>query len=296
MGEWSATSSSVPTSDDAAGPADEAERFVDRHERSIEVFTRVGWLAKGAVYVLFGLTAVAIARQAEQDDEASPQGALGQVMEAPAGRALMALMAVGLLLYSLWRAASVVAVDGDDLHALAERVGYGFSSVFYLLLGYTAARSAWIGQESDGSNTVESVSTTLLENTVGRWVLGAVGLVTIAVGLYFTVSKGVMRGFADDVRGVTEQGGADGSDTVMWVCGIAGWCGRGLVTILVGYFIVRSAVTFDASEARGFDRALREAASTTIGSLLVWMSAIGLIAYGVFCLMSHRRRSLGGTP
>jgi hypothetical protein len=290
-----ATSTEIgrPTDDTDTGPTTRAERFVERHRRTIEVFTQVGWLAKGTVYVLFGITAVAIARQSAPTDEASPKGALGKLMEAPAGRLLMAVMAAGLLLYSLWRAASVVLIDGDDAHAWGDRIGYSFSALFYVVLGITAARSAWSGSGPDDSNTVEDLSRTMLESDVGRWALGIAGLVTIAVGLYFTVAKGVMRRFASDVRDVTADGGTTGVGTALWVSGIAGWIGRGVVTVLVGYFVVRSAVTFDPDEARGFDRALREAATTTIGSVLVWVSAIGLIAYGAFCLASYRHRSLG---
>lgn len=285
-------SDSAPTdSDGASDPTDEAERFVERHRRTIEVFTRVGWLAKGTVYLLFGITAVAIAQQSAPNDEASPQGALGQIMDVPAGRALMLVMAVGLLLYAVWRAASVILVDGDDAHAWGDRLGYSFSAVFYTLLGITAARSGWEGREAGDSNTVESVSQTLLDNGLGRWALGLGGLATIAVGGYFAISKGVMRGFAEDVRGVTEDGGV-GKDLAIWIAGVVGWVGRGAATVLVGWFVLRAAITFDPDEARGFDRALREAASTTIGTVLVWVVAVGLISYGAFCLATHRRRTV----
>jgi len=33
-------------------------------------------------------------------------------------------------------------------------------------------------------------------------------------------------------------------------------------------------------------------AGTTPGTALVWVCAIGLIAYGVFCLLSHRSRRI----
>lgn len=270
------------------------ERLVQRHQRSISAFTRIGWLAKGIVYILFGVTAIAIARQSSPSEEASPQGALGQVLDAPAGRLLMATMALGLVLYSIWRAASVVLVDGSDLTAWGDRLGYTFSAIFYALLGFTAGRSAMNGSGPDDSNTVESVSRTLLESTVGRWALAIGGIVTMGVGAYFLIRKGVLRSFVDDLTGIDEDGdGHDASDHAIYIAGIIGWVARGGVTALVGYFVVRAAVTFDPDEARGFDRALREAATTTTGSILVWISAIGLVAYGSFCILSHRRRSLG---
>jgi hypothetical protein len=290
------TSTHHPQDTDVGGdtnPADDAERFVERHRRTIEVFTRTGWLAKGVVYSLFGVTAIAIARQSAPSDEASPTGALSQLMEAPAGRGLLALMAIGLLLYCLWRIASVIMVEGSDLEAWGDRAGYSFSAVFYLLLGVVAAQSAWRGTRPGGSSTVESVSRSLLESSVGRWVLAVGGVATIAVGADFAIRKGLSRSFTDDVDGVTRDGWKQhGLDRVIWIGGVAGWIGRGTVTALVGYFVVRSAVQFDPEEARGFDRALREATTSTTGSVLVWVCGLGLICYGAFCLLTHRRRTL----
>lgn len=74
-----------------------------------------------------------------------------------------------------------------------------------------------------------------------------------------------------------------------------GWIGRGIVTVLVGFFIVRAAVRFDPDDARGFDRSLRQVVGTGTGSALVLVCAVGLIAYGIFCLMSHRFRTLKGS-
>jgi hypothetical protein len=284
----------VPGTDGQGGDAPEqVERFVERHRRSLELLTRTGWLAKGVVYVLFGVTAIAIARQSAPSDEASPKGALGKLLEAPAGRGLLAVIAVGLLLYCVWRAASAVLVDGSDLEAWGDRAGYSFSALFYVALGVVAAQSAWRGTQPDRSSTVESVSRSLLESGIGRWVLAAGGIATIAVGVFFVVRKALMRSFADDVAGVTEDGWKqDGLDRVIWFAGVSGWIGRGVVTALVGYFVLRSAIDFDPDEARGFDRALREATTSTTGSVLVWVSGIGLISYGIFCLSSHRRRTL----
>lgn len=279
----------------AGSGADESEvqQTVERHQRTIEVLTQTGWVAKGIVYLLFGMTAIAIARQSTPTEEASPKGSLSLVFEAPAGRVLMGALAVGLALYAVWRLASVALVDGTDHEAWAHRIGYAFSAVFATTLSYASVRAAWSGSQSDDSSTVETLSTTLLEHSVGRWLLAVGGVTTIGVGLYFAVHKGIRRSFADDLTGLTTDGRAlRGGELVVWLSGIAGWIGRGVVTALVGFFVVRAAIQFDPAEARGFDRALREITSTTVGSLLAWVAAVGLVCYGVFCLISVRRRDL----
>ena len=272
------------THGDAA--ADEVDDAV-RERPWLQTVGQLGWVAKGIVYFLFGATAMQIARQQRTDDEASTTGALTQILEQPGGRVLLAVMLVGIVLYFLWRVLSVAVIRGNDLSAWAHRVGYGFSAAFYAALAYTAARLVMRGSEgaSDDGSTVERVSRSLLESTWGRVIVILAGVVTIAVGLFFIIRKGVMRSFTDNLHGADES---DDVDRVIIGAGVVGWIGRGVVTILVGYFLARSAITFDPDEARGFDGALREVATGSIGEILVWVSAVGLMLYGAFCVFSHR--------
>lgn len=260
----------------------------------LETVTKVGWIAKGVVYLLMGLTAVSVAQQERPGEEASPEGSLGRVVEQPGGRLLLGVLAVGLVLYALWRVLSVAVIRGHELTDWLERIGYGFSASFYAVLAWTAARATIRDVKPEDSNTIERLSRTLLESTAGRWLLGAIGLVTIGVGVYFIIEKAIRRSFTDDLRGVNGDGD-DGLENGVVVAGVVGWLGRGIVTALVGFFVLRAAWRFDASEARGFDRALREVAGTQTGSILVWVSAIGLIVYGVYCLVSARYRTLEET-
>lgn len=259
----------------------------------IELLTRLGWIAKGVVYFLMGATAISIAQQEVTDDEASPTGALNRVMEQPGGRVLLGVLAVGLVLYSAWRILSVAVIRSNGLTAWLDRIGYTFSAGFYGLLAYVAARTVLRGSEQPRDNTVERLSRTLMESGTGRVLVAVGGLITIAVGLYFVVRKGIMRSFVDDLRDVHGDADRDGVvDHVLIVSGVIGWIGRGVVTILVGFFVTRAAIRFDPDDARGFDGALRKVATTTTGTWLVWACAVGLILYGGFCLLSHRRREL----
>ncbi len=272
--------------------ADKVDDTVDEHPW-LERVTQVGWLAKGVVYTLMGLTALQIARQDPTEEGASPEGSLGRVADAPGGRFLLGVLTVGLVLYFVWRVLSVAVISGNDLNDWAHRIGYSFSAIFYAALAWTAGKATVSGVEPEESNSVERLSTTLLDSTVGRWFLGAVGIGTMAVGAYFVIRKGIQRSFADDLEGVSDDLAPTGNKrTLVLVSGMIGWIGRGFVTILVGFFITRAAVRFDPDDARGFDRSLRQVAGTSTGTMLVLACAVGLIAYGVFCFVSHRYRAL----
>ena len=58
--------------------SDKVEEKVEQHPW-LEHLARFGWIAKGVVYVLMGLTAFTIGRRRPTSDDASPEGAVGQL-------------------------------------------------------------------------------------------------------------------------------------------------------------------------------------------------------------------------
>lgn len=279
-------------SDTASDTAADAEQAV-KNNPAVERVTRYGWIAKGIVYLLMGATAISIARQESPDDQASPSGSIGRIAEQPGGRLLLVVLAAGLALYCVWRLIDLVLVDGDDLGGWVDRAGALASAVAAAGLASIAVAAAVRGGSGDDGSMVESASRSLMETGWGRWLLAAVGVAVVGLGVYFVVRRGLMRSFTDDVRVPDSFGHGDTIDRVVLAAGIAGWVGRGIVTILVGYFVTKGAIEFDPDDARGYDGALREAASSTTGAVLVAVAAVGLIAYGSFCLLSHDRRSAG---
>ena len=80
----------------------------------------------------------------------------------------------------------------------------------------------------------------------------------------------------------------------MWTerLGAIGEVGRGVGIGLVGFFMVRAAVDYNAAEATGLDGALRRLATNTWGLVLVAVVGLGFAAYGVFCVSTFTRRRL----
>ena len=74
--------------------------------------------------------------------------------------------------------------------------------------------------------------------------------------------------------------------------GVVGWSGRAIVGGLFGVFLIRAAWQADPSEAKGLDAALREVADTAWGAVLVLVTGIGLVVYGVHCMVTARRQRL----
>ena len=268
--------------------ADAVEQVVER-QPWVETVTRLGWLAKGAVYALMGLTAYTIGRHRPTSDDASPEGALAQVVTNPGGLILLSVLAIGLILYSTWRVLTVLLISGHGPREWAERVGYSFSAAFYALLAFTAIVAVAHGDTPQDSNAIEKLSRSMLDSELGRWTLFAGGLVALGIGGYFVVEKGFRRSFCKDLdlhdAGRLERRAVE-------TTGVIGWIGRGLITCALGWFIVVAAWTVDRSEARGFDRSFRELADTDAGAIAVTAGGIALVVYGVFCILSVRHLEL----
>ena len=70
--------------------------------------------------------------------------------------------------------------------------------------------------------------------------------------------------------------------------GLVGFPGKGIALGLVGGLLVYAAVTFDPEKASGLDGALRTVLDAPFGQFLLTLVALGIAAFGVFCLIRAR--------
>ncbi|WP_040493199.1 DUF1206 domain-containing protein [Ilumatobacter nonamiensis] len=277
-----------------------AEEFAREHPAVVK-FARVGWIAKGVVYALTGILALLIGVRASDgstsdggsDQEASQTGAIARIAENPAGVAVLWVVAIGLVTYSLWRIASVLLPADNDLKGWLTRGGYLVSAVTYLLLAWTAvtfARQPSKSGESSEDSKVESFTRDFMTNSAGRaliFVIGAILIVIAAVFLWKAISASfesqLMPGSVGPV-----------SHQMLVVLGRIGWVGRAAMMSLIGFFLARSAIRFDPDDAQGLDGSLRKAASSGLGTWLVVAVGAGLLLYGIFCALSAPKRRLVG--
>jgi hypothetical protein len=256
---------------------------------------RIGWFAKGVVYAIAGFLALSVAAKASGwantaagDQEASPTGAIKTVAGSTGGTLLLWLLAIGMLLYAAWRVVSALLPGGTDAEATAHRIGYVVSAVVYTTFALSAialARDSPTAQ--NGNKKVTDISSSIMSHPAGRLVIGVVGAIVIVVGLYR-----MSKGFKLEVTDELDLGGMS-STRIRWMkrLGAVGEVGRGVGIGLVGFFLLRSALSYDANQATGLDGALRRLATESWGVLVVVIVGIGFAAYGVFCLatFTHRR-------
>ncbi|HWB43516.1 MAG TPA: DUF1206 domain-containing protein [Gemmatimonadales bacterium] len=253
----------------------------------LERLTRLGFLAKGVVTVLVGALALQYAL-GRGGDLTGPGGAIRAIRDQPFGRVSMLMLIAGLAGYALWMfVAAFVDPErkGTGLAGIAERVGFFFTGIGYALLAYGALALLLGG--GGGGASLDDLAAALLTPRVGRWLVGLVGAIVMTAGL-LQIRLGLTAGFRDSFRSELprlERGAAV-------VAGVLGYMALGVLSLLVGYSLVRVAVEYDPSAARGWDEALGLLSRLGEGRWALGAAAAGLVLYGLYFVLLVRIRRL----
>ncbi|NEK87829.1 DUF1206 domain-containing protein [Blastococcus saxobsidens] len=257
---------------------------------ALEHLARVGLIAYGLVHVLIAWLALQLA-WGGGGAQADQSGALATLAQQPLGKPLLWVLAVGLLALAVWQAAEILrwrhgwSASGDTrTRALKKTAKSAVKTVIYLALTVLAFRYATGTGQSSGSSTPQQTAAGVFGWPGGRWLVGAVGLVVVAVGVYH-VYKGVTKRFLKEI---------DLSDCpakatrLVTRLGQAGFPGKGVALGLIGGLLIWSAITFDASKADGLDGALHLVLGAPAGPYLLTLVALGIAAFGAFCFVRAR--------
>jgi hypothetical protein len=263
-------------------------RFVDT--KLFEIVARAGFIARGLVYLIIGILALDLAT-GNGGKITNQQGAMRTVEHQPFGHVLLALLAVGLGGYALWRLVRGALGHGPDgADKGIQRVGAIGSGIVYAglcAIAVSLLTSSGSSGSSSSGNTKQTASG-VFSWPAGRWLVLVAGVVIIGVGVYQLI-RGVTRKFLDDDK--TERMGRVTETWITWA-GVVGHVARAVVFGLVGVFLVKAAIDYKANEAIGLDGALAKLYSQSYGPWLLGAVAAGLVAFGVFSITEARYRRI----
>jgi len=254
---------------------------------AFEVLSRAGFVARALVYAIIGILALKLAL-GQGGKLTNQQGALHTVAHQPFGKFLLTLVAVGLGGYSLWRlvrAGIGHGPEGSDtgferLAALASGIAYGALCLL--------AVEILLGAGGGSSTSPKKAAAGVFGWPAGTWIVGIAGAVMIGVALYQGY-RGITKKFLDDSK-VEEMGPA----VKQWISrlGTVGHLARMVVFGLVGVFLIKAAIEFNASKAVGLDGALAKVVHRSYGPVLLGIVAAGLIAFALYSLSDARYRRI----
>ena len=244
---------------------------------SLRWLITVGLIAFGLVHLLIGWLALQIAFGTGSSGEADQQGALATLAGQPFGAVLLWITAVGLFALVVWQGLEAAIghqdVD-DDKKRLGRRAGSAARAVVYAGLGWAAVKTVTGSGSSGGDQKQEGMTAQLMGMGFGRFLVGAVGIVVLVVAGR-QIWKGAKKKFTRDLDG--------GVSHRVIQLGQIGYVAKGVALAVVGGLFVWAAVTYDPQKAGGMDDALRTVHDAPLGSVLLAVLALGVIAFGVYC-------------
>lgn len=247
----------------------------------VERLARLGYGAKAMLYGTIGLLAgqAALGLGGGATDTS---GAMSAIARAPFGRTLLALCALGLVGYAVWRIIAAITDAehrGRDLKGATLRVSFLARAIFHLFLAWSAVRIV-LGRTAISRQRITSAGES------ADLILFAIGAGFAGYGLYQLYRSWTAKLSRQiDHREMTREAGT-------WVYPVArfGIAARGIVFCLIGYLTVRAATTRVEENAGGLQESLQVLAN--IGKIPLGVAAAGLLAYAFYEVLNVRYRDI----
>jgi hypothetical protein len=241
------------------------------------LFTRIGFAARGLLYLLVGFLALWVGRIEEA-------GGAMRWLHSQAGGMVLGALAFGFACYGAWRLFDAL-VDtqgkGRDLKGVVKRLAGGGSGLIHLGLAYSAVKLALggsaNGSASDRAEGGAAVAMSLPGGEALLWVAAAIlaGSAVAQFGIAFR--RSYCKHLAAEAR------------HRWWavVAGSGGHAARGAIFLFAAWLSLRAGLDHSPVEAGALGDALR-----TMPAWLRTAVAAGLCLFGAYSLIEARYRIL----
>ncbi len=258
----------------------------------LEFLERVGYVARGVLYVVMGLLALGIALGVGGGKATDLSGSLVFLIGNPFGKLVLIAMIIGLLAYSLWgfvRAIYDPLHRGRDASGVMARVGFVSSAVSYAAIALFALQIL-AGAGATAGDSYQKYATSILAHPLGGLITIVVGVVTLGIGVGQFV-EAYRATFKQDLKGA-EMTASEKSIAVG--LGRFGMFARGVTFLVIGWFLIQAGIHHDAGQAHGFGGAFLFLLAQPYGRLLLGVIALGFVALGLHSLACARWIKLMG--
>ena len=253
----------------------------------VEGVERLGYVARGLLYIIMGGLALQLAL-GTGGRATDPVGALKYIAGQPYGKALLVVMIIGLLGYAFWgfvRGLFDALGKGSDAKGLIQRVGYLVSGVSYGALVLPAWQLlSGTGSGGQQAGNPKGLTAQLMSKPFGLalvYLFAAFWLVAGLGQLYTAITAAFMRDLSAGRMSAEERRWAT-------IIGRIGYAARGVVYLVLGYFVYQAASTANPQQAQGFDGVMAKLLAQPNGHLLLGLVAAGLVVFGIYSALSAR--------
>ncbi|MBB04321.1 DUF1206 domain-containing protein [Pseudooceanicola sp.] len=259
----------------------------DRAPAWVVPVMRTGYSARGFVYIVLGILTI-LAAWTGSEAEGTRQS-LENLRSFPGGSLMLWGVAIGLLAYCVWRLIDAFMDLEDYGHAPKGVIARGGQVVTGLLHGYLAfsAGRLALGQRESGEgggSSGHSAASWVLQQPYGKFVIGAIGLVTIGAGVYYCY-KAYSEKYKEHLRCTATS---ERLDPLIKT----GLVAHGIVIALIGAFLLYAGITADSSQVGGIGKAFQTVRSQPFGQILLGGMGLGMLCFALYCVVEAIYRVL----
>lgn len=240
----------------------------------IKTLAKMGYIARGVVYMVIGGLAV-LAALGQGGETTDSKGAILEIMHQPFGTFLLVILVIGLFGFVVWR--TIQAINDTDTHGssakgLVVRGALLASAVSHGLLALWTLK-VLLGDKNKGQGGQQ-----LLESDFGQIIIGLAGIAFVGSGVAH-IYKGWNASF--------ERYMSFPQDKNLWAKPLCqfGLIARGIVWCIVAWFCITSALSAKSGEIKGMVDALELLRESPQGIWLFGIVAAGLFAFGVYSVL-----------
>lgn len=249
---------------------------------ALDKLARIGFITRGIVYGTIGVLAarLALGFGGKTTDSA---GAINYLSQQPFGKFLLMLLFVGFAGYALWR--FIQAYNNFKINDSKKKLEGAKAALMGVLNGALAYGALNIlMSKNQGNTSTQSMTANLMNQPMGLWLVGIVGLGFIGTGIY-QFYKAYKGKFKDDL--MTEK--MDSKELeITDKLAKAGLTSRGIGFSIIGYFLIQAALNHNPSQSKGLGQALSTIISQPFGTFLLALVALGFIAYAGFSFVNAK--------
>jgi len=260
----------------------------------LEKLARLGFIAKAVLYMTIGGLAAAAALDlghyvAGKQGAQGQRGAMGALLQAPFGRALLVVIAIGLFGYAAWR--FVEAIKNPERRrgakGAAKRIHAVGLGIIQVALGASALKIALGHHEAaNDGQTTSHWTARALQSEGGRialWIIAAAFIGYGAYEVYKAIKAKLDKKLSLGRLSYTAR---------KWLVGISrfGIAARGIVFGMTGVLIARAIQQHNPQKVKGIKASLGHLVE--FGKWPFAIIAFGLIAYGVYQIINAKYRRI----
>jgi hypothetical protein len=245
----------------------------------LELLERLGYVVRGALYAVMGLLALRIVLSVAGGATTDLTGSLVVLVSNPSGKLVLIIVAVGLSAYSLWgftRAIYDPLHRGSDASGYLARLGFVTSALSYAAIVLFAVQLLAGSSATTNDGTQKTIAAVLTHPAGGALTI-LIGLVVIGVALGQFL-EAYRATFARDLKGAEMS--APARDIAVKL-GRFGMFARGVIFLVIGWFVVQAGIHHDPAQTQGFSGAFVFLLAQPFGRILLGIVALGFVALGL---------------